>query len=54
MATPLRCEWLLEDDTECGAVAAWTTDDLGEYHHLCDECHVDATCRNAYRVEALP
>ncbi len=54
-APRLRCEWPLEDanDRPCGAPASWETDDLGEFHHLCESCCRDAFRMNAFRVESV-
>jgi len=48
----LRCECPRDDLAECGRPAEWSTDDLGDVHHLCEECCLDTRNWNEFRIEA--
>lgn len=48
-----RCQALKEDDRPCGEAAEWSTDDLGEVHHVCDACSRELMMMNDFRKEAL-
>ncbi len=46
----LRCEWPVDEDeaNACGAPATWETDDLGDFHHLCEACSIHAFILNDF------
>lgn len=50
---PPPCDYPRENGIPCPRPAIWSTADIGETRHLCDECCADALRYDTFRATEL-